>query len=169
MDCSPLGFSVHGLLQARILEWSCHSLLQGIFPTQGSNPGLLHWQVDYVSSEPPGKPGKSCHELSLLIPTTQWEESRRQNTCTYLQLISRLCLPVLLASWCDEAQGLDEQAGHVAPSLLFCGTRCNIFIQNANSSDESLWKSRYWCWSSSVLEDAVYLCACFIIIILFFP
>ena len=25
---------------------SCHFLLQGIFPIQGSNPGLLHWQVD---------------------------------------------------------------------------------------------------------------------------
>ena len=24
----------------------CHFLLQAIFPTQGSNPGLLHWQVD---------------------------------------------------------------------------------------------------------------------------
>ena len=24
----------------------CHCLLQGIFPTQGSNPHLLHWQVD---------------------------------------------------------------------------------------------------------------------------
>ena len=24
----------------------CHFLLQGIFPTQGSNPGLLHYQVD---------------------------------------------------------------------------------------------------------------------------
>ena len=23
---------------------SCHSLLQGIFPTQGSNPGLLHYR-----------------------------------------------------------------------------------------------------------------------------
>ena len=23
----------------------CHFLLQGIFTTQGSNPGLLHWQV----------------------------------------------------------------------------------------------------------------------------
>ena len=23
----------------------CHALLQGIFPTQGSNPHLLHWQV----------------------------------------------------------------------------------------------------------------------------
>ena len=27
---------------------SCHFLLQGIFPTQGSNPSLLHWQVDYL-------------------------------------------------------------------------------------------------------------------------
>ena len=24
--------------------WSCHALLQGIFPTQGSNPGLPHCQ-----------------------------------------------------------------------------------------------------------------------------
>ena len=34
----------------------CHSLLQGIFPTQGSNPDLLHWQVDSLSWAPPGKP-----------------------------------------------------------------------------------------------------------------
>ena len=28
-------------------HWSgCHFLLQGIFPTQGSNQHLLHWQVD---------------------------------------------------------------------------------------------------------------------------
>jgi len=35
-----------GILQARILEWGFHSLLQGIFLTQESNPGLLcllHW------------------------------------------------------------------------------------------------------------------------------
>ena len=24
----------------------CHALLHGIFPTQGSNPHLLHWQAD---------------------------------------------------------------------------------------------------------------------------
>ena len=41
-DCSPPGFSVHGILQARILEWvACYSLLQGIFPIQESNPCLL--------------------------------------------------------------------------------------------------------------------------------
>ena len=32
----------HGILQARILESSSLSLLQGIFPTQGLNPGLQH-------------------------------------------------------------------------------------------------------------------------------
>ena len=34
--------SVHGILQARILEWVACSLLQRVFPTQGSNPGLPH-------------------------------------------------------------------------------------------------------------------------------
>ena len=42
MDCSLPGSSVHGISQARTLEWDCHSLLQGIFPTQGSNLGVLH-------------------------------------------------------------------------------------------------------------------------------
>ena len=41
-DCSLSGFSVHGIFLARILKWVCHSLLQGIFPTWGLNPGLLH-------------------------------------------------------------------------------------------------------------------------------
>ena len=39
---SPPGSSVHGILQAGILPWGCHVLLQGIFLTQGLNPGLLH-------------------------------------------------------------------------------------------------------------------------------
>ena len=36
----------------------CHAFLQGIFLTQGSNPGILHWQVDSLLFEPPGKPGE---------------------------------------------------------------------------------------------------------------
>ena len=42
MDCSLPGFSVHGILQARILEWVAIPFSRGIFPTQGSNPGLPH-------------------------------------------------------------------------------------------------------------------------------
>ena len=55
MDNSPPDSSVHGILQARILE-NCHSLLHGIFPTQGSNLcllRLLQWQVGSLPLVPP--------------------------------------------------------------------------------------------------------------------
>ena len=42
MDCSPTGSSVHGILQARILEWIAIPFSRGCFWTQGSNLGLLH-------------------------------------------------------------------------------------------------------------------------------
>ena len=42
VDCSPPGSCIHGILQARILEWVAIPSLQGIFLTQGSDPGLLH-------------------------------------------------------------------------------------------------------------------------------
>ena len=45
-DRSLPGFSVHEILQARILECVvCHALLQGIFLTQGLNLHLPHWQA----------------------------------------------------------------------------------------------------------------------------
>ena len=60
VDCSLPGSSVHGSLQAQILEnTSCHALLQGIFPTQGSNLHLfllLHWQGCSSPLAPPGRP-----------------------------------------------------------------------------------------------------------------
>ena len=42
VDCSPPGFSVHGDSPGKNTRVDCHALLQGIFPTQGSNPVLLH-------------------------------------------------------------------------------------------------------------------------------
>ena len=42
MDCSPSGSSVHGDSPGKNTGVGCHALLQGIFPTQGLNPGLPH-------------------------------------------------------------------------------------------------------------------------------
>ena len=42
MDCSPPGSSVHGDSPGKNTRMSCHVLLQGIFPIQRSNTGLLH-------------------------------------------------------------------------------------------------------------------------------
>ena len=40
MDRSPPGSSVRGDSPGKNIGEGCHALLQGIFPTQGSNPGL---------------------------------------------------------------------------------------------------------------------------------
>ena len=42
MHGSPPGSSVHGDSPGKNTGVGCHALLQGIFPTQGSNPGLPH-------------------------------------------------------------------------------------------------------------------------------
>ena len=66
---SPPDSSVHGILQARI--WSgCHFLLQGIFPTQGSNSGFLHCrQILYCLGHQgsPVKPWPMCDSLRKQI------------------------------------------------------------------------------------------------------
>ena len=59
MDCSLTGSSVHGILQARILEWVAMPFSQGlgIFPTQGLNLHLfclLRWEVGSLPLAPPG-------------------------------------------------------------------------------------------------------------------
>ena len=42
MDCRPPGSSVHGDSPGKNTGVVCHALLQGIFPTEGLNPGLPH-------------------------------------------------------------------------------------------------------------------------------
>ena len=50
MDYSPPGSSVRGVLQARILEWGATSFSRGSSPpSDRSNLGLLHCQVDPLS------------------------------------------------------------------------------------------------------------------------
>ena len=81
MDCSLPGSTIPWDSSDKNIEVGCHFLLQGIFPTQGSNPhtlGLLRWQAGCLSLAPPGKPffwgagglvAKSC--LTLATPWTE--------------------------------------------------------------------------------------------------
>ena len=59
MDYSQPGSSVLGILQARILEWVAISFSRGwywIFPTQGSNQGLLHFRQTHYCLTRQGNP-----------------------------------------------------------------------------------------------------------------
>ena len=73
MDHSLPGSSVLGAYPGKNTGVSCHGLLQGIFPTQGSNPGLLRCRLNSLLSELPGKPKNiGVGSLSLLqgiLPT----------------------------------------------------------------------------------------------------
>ena len=51
MDYSPLGSSVHGILQASILEWVVISFSRD-HPDPGIKPGLPTLQADSLLSEP---------------------------------------------------------------------------------------------------------------------
>ena len=57
--CSPPGSSVHGSFPEKNTGMGCHTFLQGIFPTQGSNLCLLRLLAlagGVLTTEPPGKP-----------------------------------------------------------------------------------------------------------------
>ena len=64
MDCSLPGFSVHGILQARILEFPFPS--PGDRPDPGIEPRSPTLEADTLTSEPPGKP-HSCPTLCDLM------------------------------------------------------------------------------------------------------
>ena len=72
MDCILPGSSVHGILQARILEELAipfsrgSSILKGIFPTQGSNPGLLSCRQILYHLNQHGNPITGVDSLSFL-------------------------------------------------------------------------------------------------------
>ena len=77
----------HGLYLTRLLHpWNfsgkstgvgCHFLLQGIFLTQGSNPGLPHCRQTLYCLCHQGSPNTGMGSLSLLqklFPTQEWNQ-----------------------------------------------------------------------------------------------
>ena len=78
MDCSLPGSSVHGILQAKILEWTTISFFRGLFqPNPEIEPGSLALQTDSLLSEPPGKPLES---VSCSTEFLKHSKSRELNT-----------------------------------------------------------------------------------------
>ena len=74
---------------------ACHALRQGIFPTQGSNPGLLcvlHWQAGSLPLSHPGSPTCQADLANNKLKALGWwgkvrgELWRRRN---------RSCMPLI--------------------------------------------------------------------------
>ena len=70
----PTGSSIHGDSPGKSTGVGCHALLQGILPTQGSNPGLPHFRQILYWLSSPGRPYwtsqsylRPFHKVSLLL------------------------------------------------------------------------------------------------------
>ena len=82
MDCSPPGSSVLGDSPSRNTGVGCHALLQGLFPIQGSNPGLSHHRQILYHLSHQGSPSLllSYVRNQLTLP----RGVRKGNCCLFL-------------------------------------------------------------------------------------
>ena len=95
--CDPVDYTVLGILQARMNTGvGSLSLLQGIFPTQGSNPGLPNCrQVFYQLSHKGSPSGTGMLLHALWWP--EWERSpkgtpRIYGECTWQWVCMHVCV-----------------------------------------------------------------------------
>ena len=82
MDCSPPGSSVHGILQARTLEWVAIPFSRGP-PDPGTEPGPP-LQADSGPSASPGKPtgtvgGSASAQQRNYVTSTRWFPTGNQS------------------------------------------------------------------------------------------
>ena len=87
MDRSPPGSSVHGNSAGKNTGVGCHALLQGIFPTQGLNPGPLHcrWILYHLSHQGSPKVLLCNTNCKLIISKVSfsWNLKRKKKVCVY--------------------------------------------------------------------------------------
>ena len=65
MDCSLPGSSVHGILQARIVEWAAIPP-PGDLSNLGAETTSPALQADCLPTEPPGKPKTQHSQINVL-------------------------------------------------------------------------------------------------------
>ena len=77
MDCGPPGSSVHGILQARILEWVAMLSFRDLpdLEIKSMSPVALALHVDFTT-EPPAKPLELVYMPMCLIVLADHSESR---------------------------------------------------------------------------------------------
>ena len=103
MDCSLPGSSVHGIFQAKVLEWLPFPS-PGDLPNSGVEPGSPTLQADTLPSEPPGKPGE-LEEGQFSLARREREEPLSGNRL-HKEVTACMCTYVCFSSWGANKTGL---------------------------------------------------------------
>jgi len=87
IDCSPSRLLCPWNFSGKNTGVGCHFLLQGIFPTQESNPHLLHWQLDSLPLSHQGSPFKviEISKIFLCAGRVWWISGLRKSNVNTMQ------------------------------------------------------------------------------------
>ena len=125
--CDPVDYTVHGILQARILEWVAVPFSRGSSqPTQGSNPSLPHCRriLYYLSHKgsPQGcKVGYNSLIKSYKIGLREAQAYKRPQGCTVLS--EKGCRNCLVMSAVSQGEGI---RGVCVTHVLSVPNKCQI-------------------------------------------
>ena len=137
----PMDYIVPGILQARILEWVL-SLLQGIFPTQGSNPGLLHcrWILYQVSHQ--GSPRIMEWVACPFSSGSSWPRNRTRVSITSWQVEGEKVEIVTDFLFLGSKITADIDCSHEIRRQLLLGRKAMTNLDSVLTSKTSLCQQR---------------------------
>ena len=98
VDCSPSGCSVHGIFQARILEWVAISFSRGSSRPRDQTciSCLLPWQAGSLPLAPPGKSFVSSGDFRNPWASEGWLGETEEALLAFLKLYQVCMGPCLL-------------------------------------------------------------------------
>ena len=82
MDCSPPGSSVHGILQARTLEWVAIPFSRDL-PDPGIEPGSPALHADSLPTDPLGKPTSESNPSTFHFHALEKEMATHSNVLAW--------------------------------------------------------------------------------------
>ena len=100
--CDPMDYSVHGILEASILEWVAFPSL-GDLPNPGINPRSPSLQVDSLPAEPQGKPKNTG--VGSLYPFSRgssWSRNQIGISCIAGRFLTNWAIMVARGGKCEE-------------------------------------------------------------------
>ena len=148
MDCSPPGSSVHGILQARVLEWlPCPP--PGDLPDPGIKPGSPAWQADSLQLSHQALPHCSFHFVLSLARCSLSKLSVYLSTCPVPALGPNLILWINVSDICWAYDCVVCWACRGRPWWISCCFSSNPFIYLKNTYGDLLY-ARHISKSTSV-------------------
>ena len=156
MDCSPPGFSVHGIFQARILQWVAISFSRD-FPDPGMEPVSPALAGGFT--EPPGNPNTRLVGSNSRLPTPVFWPGEFHGLYSpwghkELDTTERLSLSLQL-QWLEERQSLKD-GGRNKGTLRIAQVKFKIYPRptlNVNKltfcrlfclTCYSMWNKKFW-------------------------